>query len=459
MKIKEIQQLLVLLLIAATTLSLFHVLRFNENPSLPIYDSYYHLNKIQSDDLKFNLLQETEYPLDIILAKSNNKIFFIRMLPFVTGLFNVYLLYLVFKELIKDKKQLFLTVLITLLSPVFIYTHSTYNSLFFPLLLVLLGTLFMLKDKYLLSAITLFAALIFNLNLFIVILFLLIIFYEQLKSKKIFFPIIGLIGSCYIFSTINNAAFPNSLSIYFLLTNYISDFGAIIGFGFFTLFLSAIGLYLSWNNKNENIIFYYALIALFVCSLYDNNLIIFIDLILIYYAGFALIKLWKSKWQSKILKNYVILLIICGLIFSAGSYLNEVSMVGPEQSEILSLSWLKDNFNADMNILSHYEYGYLIKTITESHIYTDKTYYLRSKDKLKIIKSNDIFQSRKLKDIKEFFDKEKIGYFWINNDMRQGQVWNKEEEGILLILENSQNFIKRYDYLDVQIWEYNSSRT
>ena len=275
-----------------------------------------------------------------------------------------------------------------------------------------------------------------------------------MKKQK---PVIGIIGASYIFITINSTAFPQTLSMYFLLTNYISDFGALIGFGFFTLFLACLGLISSWNEKNKNTIIYYTLLALFICSLYDNSIILFIDLILGYYAGFAFTKIWKSKWQSNILKNYVILLIICGLIFSVGSYLNEMSKVGPTKSEILSLTWLKNKIGLDMKVLSHYEYGYLIETFSKAPSYIDKTYYSHSKDKLKIELSNNIFASRNLKEILVFFNKEKIEYIWISKEMKEGQVWKKENEGILLVLENSLNFEKEYDYLCIEIWKYKES--
>lgn len=456
MKIKEIQQLLILLLIAAIMLSFFHVLRINENPTLPTYDLYYHLNKIQSENIEFNLLKETAYPIDFILSNYSNKIFLMRLLPFIIGLLNVYLIYVIFREIIKDKKQQYITILIIILSPIFIYTHSVYNSLFLPLFFILLGILFVLKDRYFFSMISLFCALILNLNLFVIILFLLFVIYEKLKSKNLFFPVLGLIAASYVFITINNPAFLETLSVYFLLTTYISDFGALIGFGFFTLFLAAIGLILSWNEKNKNSILYYTLIALFICSLYDVHIILFIDLILSYYAGFALIKIWKSKWQSKILKNYVILLIICGLIFSAGSYLNRLANSKPNDAEILSLEWL-NNQKSTRNILSYYDYGFLIESISGKSPYTDKNYFYNSKDKKRILLTQEIFQSRNLEEITNFFNKNKIQYIWINSEMKNGLVWDKNDEGILLILKNSQNFIKKYDYLDIEIWEYNAT--
>jgi len=456
MRQNKTHQILVLLIICVAILSFFHVLRLTKNTALPTYDVYYHLNKIKSGT-GFNLLKENSYLLDVIISKSNNQVFFMRLLPFIAGLLNICLIYLILGKIVKNEKQRFITSLIVILSPSFIYVHSVYNNLFLPLSFILLGTLFMLKDKYFYSMLSLFVVLVFNLSLFIIILLLLFVFYEKLKSKNLFLPVLGIVLVSYVFTTIN-PGFTQPLSIYFLLTKYVSDFGALIGFGFFNLALAVLGIFLSWNEKVKNAIIYYTLIALFICSLYEHSFVVFLDLILAYYSGYAFIKIWKSKWQSKTLKNYVMLLILCGLIFSSGSYLNEMSKVGPKQSEILSLVWLKDKIKPDTKILSHYEYGYLIKTFSGATPYTDKTYFLRSKDKLKIKLSNDVFASRNLKKILDFFNKEKIEYVWINQAMKNGQVWNREEEGILLILENSPNFERQYDYFGIEIWKYKDLR-
>ena len=53
-----------------------------------------------------------------------------------------------------------------------------------------------------------------------------------------------------------------------------------------------------------------------------------------------------------------------------------------------------------------------------------------------------------------FFETNKINYVWINKKMKDGQVWEKEDEGSLLIIKNSLNFKKIYDYGEVEIWKY-----
>jgi hypothetical protein len=331
--------------------------------------------------------------------------------------------------------------------------HGTYNDLFFPLFVILLGCLFVLKDKYLPSIISFLAAFVFNPKLFVVIIILLIIFYEKFKSKNLVLPLIGMIVTSYFYIFINLASFPKNQTLHSLLTTYISDLGAIFGMGIFALFISLIGLVLSWKNKKENTIIYFALISLFISSLFDSSFILFIDLILAYYSGLAIMIIWNRKWDSITLKNYVLLLILCGVIFSSGSYLNRFSKIHPDYSEILSLEWL-NKVDPDGKILSYYEYGFLIKGISGADTYTDKKYFLYSKDKKKINSTNEIFKSRDLKKITTFLDRNNIAYIWINEKMKKGQVWKKEDEGILLILQNSINFKKVYDYLGVEIWQY-----
>jgi hypothetical protein len=299
-------------------------------------------------------------------------------------------------------------------------------------------------------------AFLFNAKLFIIIILLLIVIFEKTKSKSLFAPLMGLVGACYIFISISKPGFPTTLSAHYLITTYVADLGATYGFGVFGLIPATVGLILSWKKKKENAILYYAIFGLAICSLYDVKLLLFIDLILAYYAGLAIYHLWKSKWVSDVLKNYVVLLIFCGLIFSAGSFINKLAETGPNYAEVLSLKWLKKNYESG-KVLSHFEYGFLIEGISGAEAYINKKYYLLSADKTKVVESNEIFGSRDFNIIALFLSKNNIRYIWINSKMKQGQIWDSKDDGILLILQNSNNFIKIYDYLGIEIWLFSNT--
>ena len=96
----------------------------------------------------------------------------------------------------------------------------------------------------------------------------------------------------------------------------------------------------------------------------------------------------------------------------------------------------------------------MIKGITNFETYTDKNYFISSKNKLRISNSQVFFESRDLDKSISFLTKNNIKYMWINKEMLNGQIWNKEDQGILLIMENSHYFKKIYEFNEVQIWEF-----
>jgi hypothetical protein len=247
------------------------------------------------------------------------------------------------------------------------------------------------------------------------------------------------------------------LTFHSLAINYFSDFGASIGIGVFSYILGIIGLVLSWKNKKEYAIVYCGLLVLCIYSIFSSMMLLFFDMVFSFFGGLAFVKLLNGNWQSSTLKNYVILLSLCGLIFSSGSFINRFSQSGPDTREIVSLEWLKNKITNQEKVFSYYEYGFLIHAYSGAEVYTDKRYYQSSKDKIRIIASQDIFNSRDLKYILTFLNKNNLEYIWINKRMKNGEVWSKNDDGLLLVLANSINFKRIYNYKDIEIWQKTNS--
>jgi len=436
-----LDKLLAIMIIAVSLITLLHVLRLKQSPILPTYDLYQHI----IDSKNPNPIN----PLNHLITHDYK--FYYRIIPFIAGIVSIVFIYIILKKILRNNYHILFSILIFVLSPNFIYLFGIYNSVFLFFALLLLSVAFLLYDNYLSAAILFIISFFINQELYIVILLLLLIIFDRLKSKNIIIPLIGIVLGTIIFINLNGSILT-SLTIDKLIQYYISDFGADPGLGIFSVFIGIIGIIISWKDKKNHTIFYYTIISLALMSLYNTLILIFLDMLLIFYGGYALSILLKSRWSSPILKNYVLILAICGLLFSSGSYIKRLSEAGPYYPEILSLKWLKTK-NKSI-VLSHYEYGFLIEAISEFESYTDKSYFLHSKDRTRIQLSNEIFQSRNLNKIKRFFDTSDIRYIWINKAMKQGQVWEKSEQGIVLILENSREFKKIYNYLGIEIWEY-----
>jgi len=438
MKIEISKRLLVIMIISSFILLFFHGFRFLNTQVMPFYDQYLYVGNIEHGEGGL---------LDIWMSTLENPVFMMRFLPFVVGVLNVLLIYGILKNFMKKKNHLFFTMLLYVLSPAFLFVHGTYNSLFLPVLFLLLGTFLLLRQKFLASMIIFLFSFILNQGMFYLVLIILSVFYDHYKSSKKNYSLIAIILVSLVYVSIHNLL-PNDN----LLSKIFTDFGANFGLSVFTMILASVGLIISWEKKEKNIMLYLLLSSFFISSLYDRQVLFYLDMVLIYYGGMGLYYLTRKKWESKTLKNYVIILLVCGLIFSAGSYVAKVSEMNPTKQEITSLEWLGANEGL---VLSHYEYGHLIKAVSGMETYTDNTYFLNSRDKTKINKTGEIFNSRDLETIFSFFDKNNIKYVWINKEMTDGQVWSKEDQGILLIFDISSNFTKIYEHSDIEIWQYN----
>ncbi|MBR9691538.1 hypothetical protein GOV06_02025, partial [Candidatus Woesearchaeota archaeon] len=88
------------------------------------------------------------------------------------------------------------------------------------------------------------------------------------------------------------------------------------------------------------------------------------------------------------------------------------------------------------------------QVLLDSEIYLIKSLNTKFND------SNTTFYSRNLKTTRSILDKYNIRYIWIDPKMKQGQVWTREEQGILFLFRNSETFKKLYSKDDIEIWEY-----
>ncbi|MBN2421706.1 hypothetical protein JXB41_00645 [Candidatus Woesearchaeota archaeon] len=463
MKIDEKKIILIILVFTLSVLISPHLLRYKGNPYLISYNSYYHLRlaqKIKSgeylnktDELFFGGRDYDFCFVDILLSLFTDTVYFMKILPFIFGMLSMMLYYLILRKINLSLKRSFFTSLILLFSPVFIYTFTIFNEYFLIVFLMLLGSYLLLRENYVFSLLVFSLITIIDIKSFVLPLIVLIAYYQKFSEKRQFLFTLVLLGIGLIFIYLQGKSVVSSLISGNLFKETITDLGAMLGFGIFSLFLSGIGLLLSWKNKKKNFIIYLLIIILVFFSVYLKSFVIYLEFILVYYAGFAFTKLINLKWELQILKKYAILLILCGLFFSAGSYINRVIHFPPHPSEILSLEWLNSNSNEMDTVFSHYQNGNLIQAIAKRPIISDELYFLHSKEKLRIKDSDEIFYSRNLDKTESLLKKYNIVYIWINSQMKTN-TWKKEDEGLLFLLKNSNKFSKEYDYEGIEIWKY-----
>ncbi|MEM2131063.1 MAG: hypothetical protein QXR96_00935 [Candidatus Woesearchaeota archaeon] len=428
------------------------------------YEDYLYLNKIKNINNNFNSN-----------FKDNIHNFFplIKIIPFILFLATILIIIIFEKKLNLENYSFFVV-----LNPSFIFVFLFLNEFIFSFLLFLIGLLFLLDQKYFLTLFFFILAILFNPYFFYIIIVSLALFYSINSQKKVFSFLIILTTSI-LFSMLK---IKDSFNI-------ISDFGNI-GISIFTLILSLVGLiYHIKNNKEKNFLIYITIIFLYLVSQYYFYFIIFLTLILAYFASYSYKKINDSQWHSTIFKNFVLLLIFCGLLFSTLSFLNNQKKEMLEKKDLLAYEWLSDHEQKNTNkniidkenndkennkvnnkvnnennnkqnnkyssnsrvVLNYYKNGYILSYYNLTP-YVDLNYYNSGK-RLKIENSEKILKSRNLKEIISFLKENNIKYIFIDENLKE-LIGKKENEGILLILKTSKYFKKIYYYQNIEIYEF-----
>jgi len=462
-KLTEKNTLVYAMLVALIIISIPHITRALFHNNIMVSDeSYYHANIAKQIIEQKSLIHGPNYifnPYHLVLASVG---YFIgvdlasKIVPFLLGIFSVFIFYFILKGFKIKIKERFFMLLILIISPAFIYLSVISNTYSTPIFLVLLGIYFLLKKNIIFKFFSLIAfALAISFGLFnaLLIMFIFVAYMIKKKSKKYIVPllIIILISVAFMPTYFQNktAILPKEN----ILQNNLSDFGALTGVGVFNILLAFAGFFLMWEKKKKYpftiLLFFIMLLSLF----FVNYASLYLNFVLAILAGYSFVVIISMKWEVKSIKNLTILLIICGLIFSTISYLDRINNMQPNKEMIKSLDWLKHYSKQDEIIFSHYSKGFWINAVAERPVVTDKMFEYYPDAEEKFNDSLEIFYSRNLKNTKTLLNKYNISYIWIDNEMKQGLVWEKEQQGLLFLFRNNETFNNIYNNKGIEIWQ------
>ncbi|MBW2993582.1 hypothetical protein KY317_03345 [Candidatus Woesearchaeota archaeon] len=380
------------------------------------------------------------------------------IIPYLFGLASVIFLYFIFKQFNFRPLKTFLIFLILILSPVFIYTFSMSTPYCISAFLLILGFYLFKKEKKTASIAIFSAAVLFSIFNLLVGIAILSIFSIHAKNKrKIFYPVLAcmiIVALIFYAPFIYFHQLPEMININgSMIIMFVSELGGELGFNMFNILLALLGMYLIWKTKKQ--IFPYSLLALSVLLFfYFNQIGIYLNIIFAVFAGCGFYGLMKMKWTLKLIKKLTAFVLILSLLFSAGFYISRTAKSMPDEQIIGSLKWLRDGTNKEDTIFSHYNNGFWIEAVSQRQVILDDYYtYINSAD-MKFNNSNELFYSRNLDNTIEFLDKHGIKYIFITPEMKEGLVWNKEQEGLLFLFRNEKTFKRVYNEDGIEIWQY-----
>lgn len=377
------------------------------------------------------------------------------MFPIVFGLLSLLLFHRLLKNLKLDLSMRLLTLLILVSSPAFIASFTLSSPTCFAIFLSLLALYFFLQKR---KQPTFWLSLLFIANIFfsffnamITALFLFFYgIYDKKRSRFCFLLCFFILVAGFFYhypDFVTRTLYSKNI-----LTDFVSDFGAVVGFGLFNIILAVIGFVTKWREKKRLLLFYalalFFLLSLFFLRAHGNA---YLNFVLALLASLGFLWLLEIKWELSLLKNLTIIVIICGLIFSCLSYIDRVSVSMPDKPTKQSLDWLQSYASPEDVVLSHHSYGFWIQYVSKNKVLMDD--FKTPNHESIWVDYNTMLYSRRLANTSALLSEYNIKYIWINQEMKKGLVWTREQEGLLFLLKNSDSFKKVYDENGIEIWE------
>ena len=443
---------------------------------LPGTESYFHLRIANTileekgiigfDDLSYGgrlILTPIGWPLSLALSSfiSNASLLQIsKILPFILGLISIVLFYLILKKLQLPKEIRIVAALALIISPAFIYLFTTSNWYTLPVLLNLLAFYLFLFDQKIITTVILFFVSAFGiLNSLIGLLLLLVyILVTKKTALKWFFITLLLVIISLTYQHLPLITNTDLLRTQILekpetYHQLISDLGGRISLSIFAIILSILGILTTWKKKYTYTVLHLTAICLTILVFFFVPVILYLNLLLSIITSFGVIRIIKRKWESKLIKNFTVLILILGLIFSGLSHINETKEILPNKPIIDGLEYIKEHTKEDEVVLSHYSNGIWINTVAGRKNIIDENFKYAPKLNQRLSDVNTIFYSRGIENTTKIIDRYEITYIFITPNMKNGLVWTEEEQGLLFILEFSKNFKKIYDKDSVEVWK------
>jgi hypothetical protein len=254
-----------------------------------------------------------------------------------------------------------------------------------------------------------------------------------------------------IVSLIKSFTFPSIYhfeSFSLLITDIISDLGSLLGFGAFAILLCGIGIYLAGSFKIKVYSAYVCFFILMIFSLFFARWVfIFANVFVSVFAAFAFFSLMKRKYKIDLIRTLTLFAVVCGLMFSSISYVHRASFMGPTADMVDSLEWLGKNSEKDDIMLSHYSNGFWIDYFSGRKSFSDSNNMMSSV-------SDDIFNGRNLKSTEDILSSNKIKYIIITSEMKKGQVWDVDDDGLMFLMHRSNSFEMVHSSGGIEIWKF-----
>lgn len=402
-------------------------------------ETFYHLNNEQNPTSFY------EQIIHFIISKIG-VIKTINYLPLLLAIISLLLFSTIIKYYLETDTQYYYAILLLITSPVFLTSHIglTTTSIITSFSLI---SFWLYKKKSYFYLISL--AFLFLINPLIGSLFS-IYFIQDQFTKENWTGVGILISASLVFIT---TSLTQSLNQNVLATNLmtlnINDmfyfFGADYGLTIILFLLTIIGLQLNAREYfKETLISVFVIFFTFIYK--PARLLGF--LMIVYFASTTIDYIVKKRWESKLIKQLTIILIICLIIFSTTTFIQDGLVKPPTKNQIQTLKFIaEDKASLQNKILvlpqeAEFTRYYSNKNIIASEYSTN--------NKTDLVKK--LYLSRTYTWIKPVLQKEKVAFILIDSEVMN--LLKKPDEGLLFIMNHNDDFVKITDLNDVKLYYF-----
>ena len=347
-----------------------------------------------------------------------------------------------------DKKVMFYSSLLLIINPLFLYFFSSINTVGIAVFFILLSVRSLLKDSWLFYPLFL-VGLLSN----VVVTVLSIPFILFLARRKTTMALFAFLSSLiYALTTLVPLSSVFALQPGFVETLFVY-FNAEAGYSLAFLALGTYGLGIAWERRWKNVLTYSYVLILFVLSLYFVETRILVTFLLSVFGGIALSTMVERDWELENVKAVTFLLIFFSILFSTLVFVdNEVNRFNDdviEASEFLGSG-------GEGVVLSVERNGPIISYLSGKEVFLDTSSYRNEEYERKKDVQNTVFNSRDVSEIDNLFTNESIRYVFVDERMKEGEVWDSESEGFLFLTDFSDRLDLVFKNEAVEIYRYST---
>jgi len=236
---------------------------------------------------------------------------------------------------------------------------------------------------------------------------------------------------------------PPSVAISRSLAQFVSDVGGVYGLSLFALLLAIVGTALVWSHKGR----YYGAFALctsfFIGSFFFPSLLVYANILVACLAGVALFNLAERKWRLAFLRKASLLVLFCGLLFSSLSHADILAETQPERE-------LFDILDVQRGVvLTHESYGFWVEYAGHTPVIDS---FSQQNNRAIYGDVLTALYTTNFDDTMHILNKYNVRYILISEEMKHGLVWERNEQGLDFIVENSERFKRVKEGKEFELW-------